>query len=456
MKIDFKKLGLNYHTKVEEELSKWLQINSIYDEKTVLKDRPFGEGVHNALQFIGKLAEKDGFKVDYCEGYVTEISFGEGPIIGIYAHADVVPVSGEWKYPPFSGTIAEGKIYSRGASDDKGAAMASYYALKLLKDHHLIDGYQVRLAIGGNEERGSSCLHHYFHALHKPAEKYGFTPDGAFPLIYGEKGIVNYEIYGKVDLFPIMALKAGVVANSVIDKAEATVAGDFDFEPELKKFGYKYQIKKESGLTLLTIFGKSAHGSLPQLGVNAGIQLLNVLGATLNTEILSRLAHQYANPNGINLGLYYNEPMLKETTYNVGLINYQQQNLSLTVNFRYPENVNHHEIITKVKKLSHPLEVRADRESRMLLFSPDTPFIQTLHHVYVEETGDTVNQPMTIGGGTYAKETQNSIAFGPNFPGKNDYIHESDEKIDLEDLHALVSIYARAIYELGHLDAGKK
>ena len=43
--------------------------------------------------------------------------------------------------------------------------------------------------IGGNEERGSACLEHYFHKLNKPYPKYGFTPDGDFPLIYGEKGI---------------------------------------------------------------------------------------------------------------------------------------------------------------------------------------------------------------------------------------------------------------------------
>jgi succinyl-diaminopimelate desuccinylase len=63
---------------------------------------------------------------------------------------------------------------------------------------------------------------------------------------------------------------------------------------------------------------------------------------------------------------------------------------------------------------------------------------------------------VTIGGGTYAKEAKNTVAFGSKFPGKEDFIHENDEKIDLEDLQASIAIYARAIYDLGHLDETKK
>lgn len=76
--------------------------------------------------------------------------------------------------------------------------MAAFYSLVALKENHLIDGYQVRLVIGGNEEKGSACLEHYFHVLKKPNPTYGFTPDGDFPLIYGEKGITNYRTSGEL------------------------------------------------------------------------------------------------------------------------------------------------------------------------------------------------------------------------------------------------------------------
>ena len=71
--------------------------------------------------------------------------------------------------------------------------------------------------------------------------------------------------------------------------------------------------------------------------------------------------------------------------------------------------------------------------------------------VYQEETGDLETPIKTIGGGTYAKECKNTIAFGSAFPGRNDKIHEPDEEIHLDDFLKSQSIYARAIYELGKL-----
>ena len=70
---------------------------------------------------------------------------------------------------------------------------------------------------------------------------------------------------------------------------------------------------------------------------------------------------------------------------------------------------------------------------------------------YQEYTHDYKSQPMAIGGGTYAKESRNTIAFGSHFPGREDHIHEANEKIHLEDLRKSISIYASAIDELGKL-----
>lgn len=82
-----------YHQEAIQQLQTWIQIPSVHDERTIAIKKPYGETVFQALQFIGKLAEKDGFTVDYCDGHVTEISYGQGPQIAVYAHADVVPVA---------------------------------------------------------------------------------------------------------------------------------------------------------------------------------------------------------------------------------------------------------------------------------------------------------------------------------------------------------------------------
>ena len=70
------------------------------------------------------------------------------PII-LTSHQDVVPAEGEWKYPPFSGTIAEGKIWGRGAGDIKGGVMCFYQACEEL----LKEGYEPECDV----YLGSSC-----------------------------------------------------------------------------------------------------------------------------------------------------------------------------------------------------------------------------------------------------------------------------------------------------------
>ena len=72
------------------------------------------------------------------------------------SHTDVVPVeeADKWRFPPFSATIADGRIYGRGASDCKGLLTAQLYAMRLLKRN----GIQLRdsliLASGADEEHG--------------------------------------------------------------------------------------------------------------------------------------------------------------------------------------------------------------------------------------------------------------------------------------------------------------
>jgi succinyl-diaminopimelate desuccinylase len=446
-----------YEVEAIAQLQKWIQIPSVHDDATIRQGKPYGEAVYQALQFIGKLAEKDGFQVDYCDGHVTEISYGTGPQIAVYAHADVVPVAEGWKHLPFGGELDAGKIYGRGTSDDKGPAMASYYALKMMKDKNLIEGFQVKLVIGGNEEKGSGCLKYYFESLHKPYAAAGFTPDGNFPLIYGEKGISNFEIAGHVHFKGIHHINAGIVANSVIDKATAVVDHLFSLDRALKDFNWPYQLSVNGKLATITLHGQAAHGSVPELGKNAGTALLSFLAKVFPQEPLVTLARQYADTEGKNLGIDAQAPLLKKTTNNIGLIKYDGHHFSLIANYRFPENVVYAEVAKRVASLTpSPLTFKTLGESRLLIFNPQDSMIQTLLKAYQEETGDFTTPMETIGGGTYAKEAKNTVAFGSKFPGKEDHIHENDEKIDLEDYLKSMAIYARAIYDLGRLHAVKK
>lgn len=55
---------------------------------------------------------------------------GAGPRLAFNAHLDVVPIGEEsaWTYPPFGGEIADGRVYGRGAGDDKASVTAQVMA----------------------------------------------------------------------------------------------------------------------------------------------------------------------------------------------------------------------------------------------------------------------------------------------------------------------------------------
>ncbi|PIK30455.1 hypothetical protein CS954_15585 [Bacillus siamensis] len=65
--------------------------------------------------------------------------------VGVLCHVDVVPPGDGWTSDPFSAEIRNGRIYARGAIDDKGPTMAAFYALKIVKDMQLPLSKRVRI-----------------------------------------------------------------------------------------------------------------------------------------------------------------------------------------------------------------------------------------------------------------------------------------------------------------------
>ena len=84
------------------------------------------------------------------------MEYGEGDeMIAVLGHLDIVPAGDGWTYPPFEGRIADGKIYGRGTTDDKGPLIASLFALKAIKDAGIKLKRRIRIIFGTDEESGS-------------------------------------------------------------------------------------------------------------------------------------------------------------------------------------------------------------------------------------------------------------------------------------------------------------
>ena len=76
-----------------------------------------------------------------------------------------------------------------------------------------------------------------------------------------------------------------------------------------------------------------------------------------------------------------------------------------------------------------------------LFFPRESPLVNALYKAYVDVTGDTENEPMVIGGGTYAKSLKNIIAFGPEKLGIDYRIHSADEYMLVSGMEEAVLIY---------------
>ena len=179
-------------------------------------------------------AEKMGFKTQNVDNYMGWCEYGTGKeMVAVLGHLDVVPAGDGWDEDPFSGRVADGNVYGRGALDDKGPTTSALYALKALKESGLPLKRRIRILFGTNEETGSQDMVHY---LEKGGEVpvCGFTPDGEYPVINGEKGIINVEYQvGYQQYGPLKLVK--IHGGSAYNVVPALAVAELSCTPELGK-----------------------------------------------------------------------------------------------------------------------------------------------------------------------------------------------------------------------------
>ena len=181
----------NMKDELIQKTQELIQIPSVY-ENSKSPNMPFGKQINNALEYTLELGKNLGFRTKNIDGYCGYIEFGEGPeLLGIIGHLDVVPEGENWDYPPFGGIISDGKIYGRGAIDDKGPVISCLYAMKAVMENCKINK-RVRLILGLNEERDWQCIKYY--KEHEELPTVAFSPDADFPCIYAEKSILHCSI----------------------------------------------------------------------------------------------------------------------------------------------------------------------------------------------------------------------------------------------------------------------
>ncbi len=137
-----------------EQLCEWLRIPS------VSTDPAHKDDVRRAAQFVADDLRASGLSVEVYETEGHPIVYAEwchaegAPTALVYGHYDVQPPDplDEWDSPPFEPTIRDGRVYARGATDDKGQCFTHVKAVEAWLKTVRRPQLNVKFLVQGEEE----------------------------------------------------------------------------------------------------------------------------------------------------------------------------------------------------------------------------------------------------------------------------------------------------------------
>ena len=354
-----------------------------------------------AAEYVASILEKAGLEVDLIKHSPTRASVlarlksaRQVPALLFNGHLDTVPVGNEkWIHEPFRAEMADGKIWGRGAADMKGGLAALLAAVKTLAETRVPLRGDLILAATASEETDS----------------------------LGAKAIA-----ARPDLGPVLAV--------VIP------------EPSYNDI---YVAEKGALWLEITTHGKTAHGSMPELGRNAVMMMV-----TLISE-LEKLTIPYKD-----------HPMLGGFTRSINTIvggvktNVVPDNCEVTVDMRTVPGQDHRAILKQVEDLIAGLSsrqpdfkasVKVTNDRAPIETSAQEPVVQSFADVVAEVTGE---RPVPKGVRYYT----DAVAFVPVLkapmiicgPGDAKLAHQPNEHVEVSKLIQAAKIYTLAAAMLLH------
>ena len=169
------------------------------------------------------------------------------PILLVACHLDVVPPGDGWNTDPFKSVVKNGRIYGRGASDNKGQMASMLVLARFLKENESKLNGSFLLVGAADEEKGSTL---------------------------GMKYLLD----------------------------ECKVTADFAIIPDVAHNMRMIDVGEKGALFLnITSHGKQAHGSTPEKGTNAIWDMIELLNQLKNIKFKC-LSHELFTPPTLNLG----------------------------------------------------------------------------------------------------------------------------------------------------------
>ncbi len=459
-----------------DDLAQIVAIPSVYS--TPEDGAPYGKRCLEALEWFVHKARSYGLTAVMMDGYCAYAEIGAGnECIGILGHLDVVPAGNGWATDPFKMIEENGKVYGRGVGDDKGAVVVCLHALRALKNEKL--NRRVRLIVGADEERGSSCIRHYLEAGGE-VPVMSFVPDSEFPVINSEKGIAHIILEFNDDKLAdnISGIAGAECANAVPDKSSIVIKPNSPLHNALKAAcggtltsdvfktmpiadrivsdgnGFSdYELYNRADGVTVTAVGTAEHASTPEKGDNALWKTLGLLAAengVIGSKYLDKIYEYICTPLASEkLGVYVDDHKSGDTTMCLSQAELNNGTLKLLIDFRLPLGVTSEFVANALEQKTGCHAIVRDYHENLYI-PADSPLIMALLKVYREITGD-MTEPLHVGGGTYARELPNAVAFGCTPVDIDINMHRADENFPITQLFKNYEIYLAAAKELANL-----
>jgi predicted dipeptidase len=450
---------------------------------------------HKMAAALAKIAQDFNLAFRNIDNRIFEVSIkgSSEEVVGIHAHADVVPVTPSlWvledgtKLDPFKLTLIGDRMYGRGTEDDKNGIVVSLYAMKVIQEENIPLLRNFNLLIDTTEETSSEAIPYYF--ARNPTPNYNLALDGGYPVVIAEKGSggvmssfpVRVGQANKSAKAEIVGITGGLAINQIPAASVATITSPdaAALASTLNQWGSKFvaangdnfSINTEptpSGLEL-TVKGISAHSSEPDSGVNPVSRMFAFIDYVQQQDALFKFNHitdaaEYIATNwglgflGKRLGIDFSHDFMGPLTNSVTFIQLDDAILQVGVNLRIPvgrdvDNLKH-DISQKLANWQTGSDVDVDFKIAVrepMYRNPEGQWVNALLDVATEN----LSMPREFGssnGGTSVHNLPNGVQFGLAMPDEKYSGHNANEFKRVEQFLLDLQIITEMIARIGQI-----
>lgn len=325
-------------------------------------------------------------------GYIGERERSrERPSLLAACHLDVVPAGDGWQSDPFCAHVKNGRIFGRGSSDNKGQMASMMAVAKYLKENE--SGLKGLFLLAGvaDEERGSALGMEY-----------------------------------------------------LLD--ECGIHADYAIIPDVANNMQMIDVTEKGALFLeITSFGKQAHGSTPERGINAVWNMIAFLNQIRHYKFRHAF-HPLHSPPTMNLG----------SIHGGTVANTVPAICKAQIDLRYLPGDSPTDIINDIRSIMKEVEDQHSARFELKITSDqpstnipvDNPLIEIITK-HTEAILGTKPKPMGQSGSTVTKQLIQkgitAVGFGP---GDHDEAHAANESISIQELIDFAKIMALISWDM--------